>query len=153
MHEENCPSSWSRKDGKRREERRLDMGKREEEKGKKERTERGLKTRCVGSVSVKTFENFSPGELWWFSWCDLLAKPDDLSDRESEVWVDVSVVPDVTDVLVSPSSVVTVMGSLVVRIRNLENGSPLPQKACSYLYSCAGRGEVRKLRSESASTF
>ena len=35
-------------------------------------------------------------------------KLEDLSDRESEAWVDVPVVPDVTDVLVSPfSSVVT----------------------------------------------
>ena len=34
-------------------------------------------------------------------------KPENLSDRESEAWVDVCVLPDVTDVLVSPSSVVT----------------------------------------------
>ena len=41
------------------------------------------------------------------SWRDLFDKPEDLSDRESEVWVDVLVVLDVTDVPVSPSSVVT----------------------------------------------
>ena len=38
---------------------------------------------------------------------DLLDKLEDLSGRESEAWVVVLVVPDVTAVLVSPSSVVT----------------------------------------------
>ena len=38
---------------------------------------------------------------------DLLDKPGDLSDRESEAGVVVLVVPDVTDVPVSPASVVT----------------------------------------------
>ena len=42
-----------------------------------------------------------------FLWEDLLDKPEDLSDRESEAWKVVSVVPEVTDVPVSPSSVVT----------------------------------------------
>ena len=37
---------------------------------------------------------------------NLLDEPEDLSDRESEVWVDVAVVADVTDVLFLPSSVV-----------------------------------------------
>ena len=37
---------------------------------------------------------------------NLLDRPEDLSDGESEVWVDVPVVPDVTDVPLSPSSVV-----------------------------------------------
>ena len=41
------------------------------------------------------------------SWRDRLEKPVDLSDCESEAWVDVQLVPDVTDVPVSPSSVVT----------------------------------------------
>ena len=36
-----------------------------------------------------------------------LDKPEDLSVRESEAWVVVPVVPDVTDLLVSPASVVT----------------------------------------------
>ena len=46
----------------------------------------------------------SSGDL---SWEDLLDKPEDLSDRESEACEVVPVVPDVTVVLVSPSSVVT----------------------------------------------
>ena len=41
------------------------------------------------------------------SWEDLLDKPEDLSDRESEAWVVVLVVLDVMDVLVSFFSVVT----------------------------------------------
>ena len=40
-------------------------------------------------------------------WRDLLEKPENLSDCEPETRVDVSVVPDVTDVLVSPSSEVS----------------------------------------------
>ena len=38
---------------------------------------------------------------------DLLEKPEDLSDCEPETRVDVPAVPDVIDVIVSPSSVVT----------------------------------------------
>ena len=41
------------------------------------------------------------------SWRDLLEKPEDLSDFEPDTRVVVHVVPDVTDVPVSPSSVVT----------------------------------------------
>ena len=63
-------------------------------------------------------------------------KPEDLSDRESEVWVDVPVVPDVTDVTdvpMSPSSVITEFcdGFLFFLY-----------KACSFLYSYAGKDEV-----------
>ena len=46
----------------------------------------------------------SGGDL---SWEDLLDKTEDLSDRESEAWVVVPEVPEVIDVLVSPSSVLT----------------------------------------------
>ena len=38
---------------------------------------------------------------------NLVERLEDSSDRESEVWVDVPVVPDVTDVPVSSSPVVT----------------------------------------------
>ena len=41
------------------------------------------------------------------SWEDFLEKPDDLSDFEPDTRALVRVVPDVNDVLVSPSSVVT----------------------------------------------
>ena len=49
--------------------------------------------------SVKGGDLESCGDL---SGRDLLDRREDLSDRESEVWVDVLVMPDVTDVSVSP---------------------------------------------------
>ena len=51
---------------------------------------------------MEAFGIFVKGEIW--SWEDLLDETEDLSDRESEAWVVVPVVPDVP---VSPSSVVT----------------------------------------------
>ena len=61
--------------------------------------------------SVTAFDIFSQrersGEVGGLSWEDLLEKPEDLSDCEPETRVGVSVVPDVTDVNVSPSSEVT----------------------------------------------
>ena len=60
---------------------------------------------------MEAFEIFSQGEdlesCGDLSWEDLLEKTEDLSDRESEAWADVLVVLEVTDVLVSLSSVVT----------------------------------------------
>ena len=60
---------------------------------------------------MEAFEVFSQegdvescGDL---SWEDLFDKPEDLSDREPDSCAHVRVVPDVADVLVSPSSVVT----------------------------------------------
>ena len=57
---------------------------------------------------MEPFEIFSQGRdlerCGDLSWRDLLDKPEDLFDRESEVWVGVPVVPNVTDV---PVSVVT----------------------------------------------
>ena len=51
------------------------------------------------------------GEIWRvvvvFLEEDLLEKPEDLSDCEPEIWVDVCAVPDVSVVPVSPSSVFT----------------------------------------------
>ena len=55
---------------------------------------------------METFEIFSQGRdlesCGYLSCEDLLDEPEDPSDRESEAWVVVPVVPDVTDVLVSP---------------------------------------------------
>ena len=74
----------------------------------KKRTRRGELQEDVSEA----FDIFSPGgdleSCGGLSWRDLLEKPVDLSDCEFEVRVDVSVVPGVTDVLVSPLSVVTV---------------------------------------------
>ena len=60
---------------------------------------------------MESFATFSQGRdlesCGDLSWEDLLDKSEDLSDRESEAWVVVPVMPDVTDVPVSPSSVVT----------------------------------------------
>ena len=61
---------------------------------------------------MEAFEIFSQGgdlESWWggFSWRDLLEKPEDWPEFELDTRVEVRLVPDVTDVLVSSSSVVT----------------------------------------------
>ena len=87
----------------------------------------------------------------------LLEELDDLSDHELASCELVRAVPGVTDVLVSPSSVVT----------ELCDGSPCdsdrefvePQsffflkKACTSWYRYAGRDEVRRLTSDHASAF
>ena len=70
------------------------------------------KRRRVGLVSAEgAIDIFSQGEdldsCGGFSWRDLLEEPDDLSDCESVSRAVVSVVPVVSDVHVSPSSVVT----------------------------------------------
>ena len=116
MHEEKFLSSWLREDGKKREEKKLEMGKEnEEERSKKRRREEEKEENDTGTVARRCVGLFlwrlqifsqrgdleSGGDL---SWGDLLDKPNNLSDRESEVW---GVVPDVTDVLVSNSCVVT----------------------------------------------
>ena len=77
-----------------------------------------------------------------------MEKPEGLSDCELVTWV------DVTDVLVSPSSVVAEFCDGVSCCPDWEFVEPKSflQKACS-LYSYAGRGEVRKLTSESASAI
>ena len=87
-----------------------ERGEKRRREGEKEEIEREtVKRRCVGSVSVEAFEIFSQGRdlesCGYLSCEDLLDKPEDLSDRESEAWVVVLVVLDVTDVLVSPSVV------------------------------------------------
>ena len=63
-----------------------------------------------GLDSVVTSEIFSQGRdlesCGGLSWEDLWEKPEDLSDLEPGTSAHVCVVPDVTDVPVSPSSVV-----------------------------------------------
>ena len=91
------------------------------------------------------------------SWRDLLEKPEDWSDLEPEAWVDVLVVPDVTDVSVSVSSVVTECcdGLSCCSDRELleTQSFSFSKKACSILDSYARRDEVRKLTSEGASAI
>ena len=116
MHKENFLSSWLREDV-RVTERVAKAGEKNEEgrgeKRKKMRTKRGesKKRRRNGLVSVETFEICgqardleSCGDL---SWWDPLEKFENWSDCESGSSALVRVIPDVTDVSVSPSSVVT----------------------------------------------
>ena len=60
---------------------------------------------------MEAFEIFSQGEIWRvvvvFLGRTFLEKPEDMSDFEPDTRARVRVVPDVTDVPVSPSSVVT----------------------------------------------
>ena len=83
--------------------------KREEEKEENETVT--VKRRCEGLVSVEAIEICSQGgdveSGGDGSLEDLLAKPEDLSDCEPDSCAHVGVVPDVTDVLDSLSSVVT----------------------------------------------
>ena len=99
---------------------------------------------------MEAFDIFSQGldleSCVCLSWEDLLEKPEDFSDCELETWVDVSVVPDVTDVHVSPSSVVTEFCDGFSFFSDWEFVEPQSffylQKACSLLDSHAGRDEV-----------
>ena len=78
--------------------------------------------------SVEAFDIFSQGgdleSCGGFCWEDLLEKPDGLSDCEPDSCAHVRVVPVVTDVLVSPSSVVTEFCDGVALMVNLWNRSP-----------------------------
>ena len=90
----------------------MEKARRPKKIGKKRRREEetyenetgSVKRRCVGSVSVEALKMFSRGRDLQSCGClsrwDLLEKPEDLSDIEPETRVDVSVVLDVTDVLV-----------------------------------------------------
>ena len=70
-------------------------------------------------------------------------KPEDLSDRESEAWVVVPVVLDVTDVPVSPSSVVNEFCDGFSCCSDWDFVEPQSFSfSCSLLYSYAGRDEV-----------
>ena len=104
MHEEDFWTSWLREDERGKEERMAKAARNEEEKGEKRKRQEEkeenetvtVKRRCEGLESC--------GDL---SWEDLLDKPAEMSDRETVSCELVRVVPDVTDVPVSPSSVVT----------------------------------------------
>ena len=86
-------------------------------------------------------------------WENPLEGLDDLSGGEPVSGELVRVVPDVTDVPVSLSFMVTVFLPCAL-IRNLQNRGPfLSPKSVHVLYRCAGRDEVRRLTSESASAF
>ena len=86
-----------------------------------------------------------------------MEKPEDLSDCEPETRVDVSVVPDVIDVNISPSSEVTEFRNVFLFCSDWEFVEPqsfsFSHKAYSLLDSLAGRDEVRRLTSESASAI
>ena len=116
--------------------------KRGEEKRRENETG-SVKRSCVGSVSVEAFDIFSQGRdlesCGGLSWKDLLEKREGWSGLEPETRVGVLVVPDVTDELVSLSSVFCDDRELVE-----------PQ---SFLFSQKKRkkDEVRRLTSESAS--
>ena len=86
--------------------------KRGEEKGREKRTKRELLKEDVTVLFLwRPLNFFGKREIRRvaviFSWEDLLDKLEDLSGREFEARVFVLVVPDVTDLPVSPSSVVT----------------------------------------------
>ena len=62
----------------------------------------------ISSVSIRSLVKGKTGRVVvGFSWWDFLEEPDDVSDCESESRAVVSAVPVVSDVLASPSSVVT----------------------------------------------
>ena len=116
MHEENFWSSWLRENVRGREERVAKAEKNEEEKGEKGKEKRRSKgtKRGQSKEDVRIVFRWRPlvkRETWvscgGLSWEDLLEKPEDLSDCEPDSCAHVRVVPVVTDVLVSPSSVVT----------------------------------------------
>ena len=81
-----------------------------EKRGGKENRCGERRERDVGFVTAEALDIFCQGEdleSFGFSWEDLLEKPDELSECEPGTRTDVSAVLVVTDVLVSPSSVVT----------------------------------------------
>ena len=108
MHEENFWSNWLREDERGKEERTARAEKNEEEKGEKRKREDEKEENETGTLwrllesSVKGGDLESCGDL---SWGDLLEKHEDLSDCKPDSCAHVRVVPDVTDVPVSPSVV------------------------------------------------
>ena len=97
-------------------------------------------------VSVEAFEIFrhrgDSESCFDLSWEDLSDKPEDLSDRESEALVFVPEVPDVTDVPVSPSSVVTEFCDGFSCCSDREFVEPKSFSSCSRWDSYAGRDEA-----------
>ena len=87
-------------------------GKRGKEEEKEQNESVTVKRRCEALVSLEALVIFEVKRERWrvaemFSWEDILDNPEDLSDCEPDSCAYVRVVPDVTDMLVSPSSVVT----------------------------------------------
>ena len=122
MREENFLSSWLREDGKDKDEiimesregdQRRDGQKEEESRVEKKRTKRRESKEDVSVPFLwRPLISSVKGEIWrvvvvFLGRTFLKEEPEDLSDCEPEARVNVSVVPDVTDVPVSPSSVVT----------------------------------------------
>ena len=143
----------------RNEEEKGEKRKREEEK---EENETGtVKIRCWRFVSVEAFEMFSQGRdlesCGDLSWKESLEEFENWSDCEPDSCARVRVVPDVPDVPVSTSSVVTEFRDVSSMCSDWEFVEPqsfsFSQKTCTLLYRYAGRAEVRRLTSESASAF
>ena len=119
MHEEDFWSSWPREDEKSKEERKAEAERKGEEEGEKRKREEEkegnetvtVKRRCGVFVSVEAFGIFSQGKdlesCGSLSWEDPLEEFENWSDCELGSRTRVRVVPDVTDVPVSPSSVIT----------------------------------------------
>ena len=86
-------------------------GQKEEERRGEEIETGSVQKSCVGSVSVEAFEFFCQGgdleSCGGLSWENSLENLEDWSDCEPHSSAHVRVVPDVTDVPVSPSSGVT----------------------------------------------
>ena len=99
-----------------------------------------VKRRCDGFVSVEAFEIFSQkGETWRVAVVFLGVDLFDKSDFEHDTRVEVNVVLDVTDVLVSPSSLFT---EFCEGFSCWEFVLFFLQKACTLLHNHAGRDEV-----------
>ena len=118
-HEQNFCSNWLRENERGKEERMATAETNEDERGVKRTREeeqeenetRTVKRRCEGSGSVETFEIFGQGgdleSCGDLSWEDPLEEFENWSGCEFDSRARVRMVLDVTDVLVSPSSVVT----------------------------------------------
>ena len=120
--------------------------------GEKKRITRTEKRGCQATLTWK-------GETWRVLWTfrgrDPLERLDELSECGPVSCALVRVVPDVTDVPVSPCSVVSEFGDVLSLCSDREFcGTTVLfflQKACTLLYKYARRDEIRRLTSESAS--
>ena len=109
-----------------------------------------VKRRRDGLSSVEAFQILSQeedlGSCGGLTWEDLLEKHEDLSGCDPDSWAHVRVVPDVTDVLVSPSSVVTEFCEFFSCCSDWEDVEPqsfsFSKKRAHSLYKYARRDEV-----------
>ena len=154
VHEENFWSSWLREEEGSKEERTAQAEKKEEQRGEKRQREEEkeenetetVKRRCgvlfwwrpwkfeVKGETWRVAELF-PGKTSWWSLRTCLTV----------------MVPDVIDVHVSPSSVITELCDVSPCCSDWEFVEPQSEKTCTLLYRYAGRDEVRRLTSDSAS--